>query len=141
MTPLRWLLLVAVVALLWAAPASAQTATPTVTPTLTPTPTVTVTPTPTATRTPQADINCGAGPGAGGARATGVCGGLCAIGKVCRWDITSTDAGCICVDQTSDCDTPAGGVGQSMCTQGYCDRPPTMPGGQCTNRGKICMCE
>lgn len=135
----------------WAGDANAQTATPTVTATATatvtptPTPTRTATPTltpsPTATRTPQADINCGAGSGAGGARATGVCGGLCGIGQVCRWDNTNANQGCICVDGDVDCDTIQGGIGQEMCTQGYCDRPPTMKGGNCTRRGNQCRCD
>lgn len=124
-------------------PTPTLTATPTptltATPTLTPTPTVTVTPSPTATRTPQADINCGAGSGAGGARATGVCGGLCGGTQVCRWDHSSANQGCICVDANTDCNYP--GVGQEMCSQGYCDRPPTMKGGQCTRKGNICRCD
>lgn len=124
--------------------AFAQTATPTptatatVTVTPTPTPTVTATPTPTATRTPQADINCGAGPGAGGARTSGICGGLCPGTQVCRWDWTSANTGCICVDQVVDCEI--GGVGQEMCSVGYCDRPPTMRGGKCTRKGDACRC-
>jgi len=116
------------------------TPTPTATKTATPTLTATATPTPTATKTPVPDMNCGAGTGAGGARATGVCGGLCGDGFVCRWDAIGS-LGCTCVVQALDCDAAGGGIGQGMCNQGYCDRPPTMKGGQCATRGLGCRCE
>lgn len=97
-----------------------------------------MTPTPTATRTPQPDIACGTGPAAGGAKSGGICGGLCGGTQLCRWDHSASNQGCICVDTVVDCDT--GGVGQEMCSQGYCDRPPTMRGGQCTQQGNVCQC-
>jgi len=150
---MRRLLLACVVVVAWllaSGQAEAQTATATATPTptrtATPTPTATptATPTVTATRTPMPDIACGTGPGAGGARTSGVCGGLCGLGtdgvaQVCRWDHTAANTGCHCVDTTVDCDL--GGIGQEMCSQGECDRPPTMRGGNCTRDGNICRCK
>lgn len=115
-------------------PTPTRTATPTPTPTATPTKTAT----PTGTPTPRADFGCGAGPGPGGAAVNGVCGGPCGQGSVCRWDSSSANAGCICVTTAQDCDT--GGVGAGMCSVGLCDRPPTVPGGRCTQIGNICRC-
>jgi hypothetical protein len=119
------------------------TATATGTATASATPTATASPSPTATRTPAADINCGQGSGAGGARSSGICGGLCGLDangvrQVCAWDNSASNSGCICIDATAKCDT--GGVPQEMCSQGYCDRPPTMRGGQCTQQGSVCQC-
>lgn len=108
------------------------------TPTATPTPTATsVTPTPTPTRTPQMDINCGAGSAAGGAKSGGVCGGLCPINQACVWDNSTTNAGCMCAATTSSCE----GLGAAACGVGYCDRPPTMVGGNCVARAGRCRCE
>ena len=139
---MRWFLLVVALVAALTGTAGAQTATPTATATATPTPTATATqsPTPTATITPAPQIACGAGSAAGGAQATGVCGGVCLGTKVCRWDNTSANTGCTCVDLVSDCNTAAGGVGAGMCQTGYCDRPSTMPGGQCTTVGRHCGC-
>lgn len=108
------------------------------TPTATPTPTATgVTPTPTPTRTPQMDINCGAGPAAGGAKSGGVCGGLCPINQNCVWDTSTSNGGCMCAAIASTCE----GLGANACQGGYCDRPPTVVGGNCVNRAGRCRCE
>lgn len=145
-------LLVCALVLAFAAEAGAQTATPTATLTATPTatltatptpsltPTPTRTPTPTATITPPPILPCGAGSGPGGAQANGVCGGTCLAGSVCRWDHSAANTGCICVIEDVDCDAENTALA-SMCSVGYCDRPPTMVGGNCTTRGKVCRCE
>lgn len=166
---MRLVLLVAVCLFLWVGQAAAQTATATPTPTVTatrsptPTPTASQTPTPTVTATPTAtvsptptasqtptptptaspEIGCGGGPGRGGARTSGVCGGVCVPGNVCAWvqDATHEAGACACVSVSNYCDTGAGGVPGEMCQVGYCDRPPDQPGGNCARRGNKCRCE
>jgi hypothetical protein len=130
-----------------ATPTATRTATPTPTatatrtPTPTPTATATQSPTPTATITPAPQVACGAGPGAGGVLASGACGGVCLGTAVCRWDNSAANAGCICVDATADCDPSNANFSAGMCSRGYCDRPPDLPGGNCTAKGKRCRCE
>lgn len=159
------LALVALLVLAFAGEASAQTATPTLTatptptvtatktatptptatvtatPTVTVTPTPTLTPTPTATITPHPDIACGTGPGRGGARQNGICGGLCDTGYTCAWDPTTTAAGCTCVVNAALCSDPTTSPPHGGACLGACIRPPTMIGGNCTIRGTECRCE
>lgn len=112
-------------------PTATVTATPTPTVTATPTATATATPTPTATSTPVVGAPCALN------SITQTCGGFCTLGRVCRWDNSTSNQGCICVDPLLDCDTN----GKGASCLGMCSRPPGKFGGNCTARGGECRCE